>query len=189
MSEHIRTFSGIRFYPLDPRIEDIHILDIAHSQATSTRYNGHLPVPYFLAQHSVIVSRHCYPENALWGLLHDAFEAYLPDMPSPIKHDPRFLFYRRAEAKGMLLICEKFDLPPRMPEDVHEADKRCYLTELRDLRGRAVDKDGYIINQEDNSFKKRGWKPFDEIIKPWDWLKAERKFLQRFNELVGHSES
>lgn len=179
-NKYTRTFNGTKFYPLDPRVADINIYDIAHALACNNRYNGHLPVPYSVGQHSVLVSYQCEPENALWGLLHDAYEAYLPDMPSPVKHDPRFRFYRMAEAKGMLAVCEKFDLPPAEPQDVWIADKRAYLTEIRDLRGRELTRDGHIKHEKWH----RDLKPFDEVIEPWGWIRAKRRFLERFNQLT-----
>jgi hypothetical protein len=45
----------------------------------------------------VRVSQHCAPEDALWGLLHDASEAYLCDVPAPLKELPQFDAYRAAE--------------------------------------------------------------------------------------------
>lgn len=91
MQEFINTFSGIRFYPLEPRPEDVSIADIAHALSYMTRANGHLAHFYSVAQHSV----NCALEAQARGhsrrirlacLLHDASEAYLSDITRPLKH-------------------------------------------------------------------------------------------------------
>src|ERR1039457_118422 len=84
----IGTFSGLRFWPLDPNPEKILIDDIAHALAHQCRFGGHASRFYSVAEHSVHVSRLCPPEDALWGLLHDASEAYLVDLPRPLKQLP-----------------------------------------------------------------------------------------------------
>ena len=53
MREKIRTFSGIHMSPADPRPEEICIEDIAHALSLMTRANGHFPVFYSVAQHSL----------------------------------------------------------------------------------------------------------------------------------------
>lgn len=81
----IQTYTGKCFYPLDPRPEDIDIRDIAHSLSMLCRYNGHCRKFYSVAEHCVHVSKLVPPEHALWGLLHDAEEAYTSDIPRPLK--------------------------------------------------------------------------------------------------------
>jgi hypothetical protein len=75
------TFSGLRFWPLDPEPEKILIADIAHALAHQCRFGGHASKFYSVSENSVHVSRRCAPEDALWGLLHDASEAYLVELP------------------------------------------------------------------------------------------------------------
>lgn len=89
--EPIMTFTGRLFYPLDPRPEDIDIVDIAHALSQKVRYNGHCSEFYTVGAHSIQVAAECQrrwpddPMRALWGLFHDAGEAYLPDIPRPFK--------------------------------------------------------------------------------------------------------
>jgi hypothetical protein len=87
----MQTYTGRQFWPLDPRPEDFCREDIAHALSLKCRYNGHCLGFYSVAQHSVYVAEECerrWPgrwDLAWWGLLHDLEEAYLPDVPRPIK--------------------------------------------------------------------------------------------------------
>jgi hypothetical protein len=87
VGDWIQTYSGRQFWPLDPRVEDVHLEDIAHALSNVCRYTGHVREFYSVAEHSVHVSWSCEPEDALWGLLHDASEAYLADMARPVKQN------------------------------------------------------------------------------------------------------
>lgn len=90
--------------------DNISIDDIAHSLSYSSRYNGMLKYLYTIAQHSLNVSERCEPEFALEGLLHDASEAYVGDMVSPLKNDSRLKPFRDVEAQFIDAIADKFDL-------------------------------------------------------------------------------
>lgn len=104
MNRRIRTYTGILFDPFHPKIEDINIYDIAHALSNECRYAGHCSKFYSVAEHSVIISKLCSEENALTGLLHDGSEAYVKDLPRPIKHHPKFKFYRDFSNKIQKLI-------------------------------------------------------------------------------------
>ncbi len=127
----IQVHSGKVIDLLRPKVEDILLTDIAHSLSNLCRFGGHSDF-YSVAQHSILVSRILPPEDALWGLLHDASEAYLTDIPRPLK-----LYlngkYKDLEKIYMDVICERFDLPKEEPPSVKKADNRLLLTERRDL--------------------------------------------------------
>lgn len=120
VGDWIQTFSGRCFWPLDPRVEDIDILDIAHSLAYRCRFGGHCTKFYSVAEHSVLVSQHVPPEFALWGLLHDAAEAYTADIPRPLKRN--LPFWKPIEQRIMNVICEKYNLSYSEPSEVKHAD-------------------------------------------------------------------
>ncbi|MEM7200275.1 MAG: phosphohydrolase [Planctomycetota bacterium] len=85
---YIETYTGRRFYITDPA-PDFNIQDIAHALSLTCRYGGHCKRFYSVAEHSVLVARimeHCAFGDPLEGLLHDATEAYVGDMPAPFKH-------------------------------------------------------------------------------------------------------
>lgn len=125
----IRTYSGRRIKPLHPDPKDIRIEDIAHALSYNNRFTGHTRWAYTVAQHSLIASFFVHREAALWALLHDASEAYLSDIASPIKRRPEFLFYRVIEERLLEVIAEKFGLSKTEPVAVKHVDKRLLCTE------------------------------------------------------------
>lgn len=111
----IQTFTGKKFYPLDPDPAQIDILDIAHSLAMQCRFNGHVKQFYSVAQHSVLLAKHFKRRGdeliyQKYALLHDASEAYLCDIPGPLKGLSAFAFYRQAEERLQAMIYRTFGL-------------------------------------------------------------------------------
>ncbi len=136
VGDWILTYTGVEFYPLDPRPEEIHIEDIAHALSMQCRYTGHVRAFYSVAEHSIRVAEICPPEWKLWGLLHDASEAYLVDLPRPLKrHSEIGRLYRETEDRLMIAICERFGLTWQnpAPEPVERADRGMLWIEARDL--------------------------------------------------------
>lgn len=117
---------GTRVDPLNMRVEDINIHHVAHSLARQCRYNGHTGGFLSVARHSLWVSAKLIPrgvEMEMWGLLHDATEAYIGDMIAPLKHTPEMKPFRDIEENLMKVVAEKFELPYPMPAEVHDADR------------------------------------------------------------------
>lgn len=175
-SSWIQTFSGKKFYPLNPLPQEICIEDIAHGLANTCRFAGQCNVNYSVAQHSLLVSHRVPPEHALWGLLHDASEAYHGDLARPIKnHLPG---YRQMQDRLMAAIAQRFGLTLPMPPEVKIADNRMLVTERRDLMGRLwkpipdPSLDQYI--------------PYRETVMPVKPQVAEERFLFRFQELMAN---
>jgi hypothetical protein len=88
---YLQTVSGRWVNPFDPDPSQLDAGDIARALANQCRFGGHSRVFYSIAQHSVIVSelveeRTGDAEDAFAALMHDAAEAYLGDMPHPLKH-------------------------------------------------------------------------------------------------------
>lgn len=86
------TPTGRMIDPANPRVSDICIQDIAFALAKEERFDGNTYVPYSVAQHSCHVADllasdyfQCSYRLVRAGLLHDAPEAYLGDIVSPIK--------------------------------------------------------------------------------------------------------
>lgn len=177
--EYIRTFTGKKCWPCDPRPEDIAIEDIAHALSLLCRFTGHVKEFYSVGDHSLRVSELCKPENQLWGLLHDASEAYLADVARPVKRNQEFgVFYKKVETGLMDVICERFGLPRTEPVEVKHYDNRLLRTEQRDLM--PIANDGPL---GDNDRWKDGVKPLPEPLVPRSSKETEQLFLERFKQL------
>jgi len=81
----IVTNSGKFVNLADPQPETICIEDIAHHLAHINRFTGATFQGYSVASHSLYVSDLVAPEFKLIALMHDATEAYLGDISSPLK--------------------------------------------------------------------------------------------------------
>lgn len=168
----ILTHTGKRFTPLAPQVEDICIEDIAHALSNTARFNGHANTFYSVAQHSVHVSHIVPREHSMTGLLHDAPEAYIADMVSPLK--PYLTNYRDIEGNLWDAIAARFGLPSELPLEVKHADLVMLATERRDLM--PPHRDEWIVL--------RGIEPLAMQINPFLPEAAKALFLQRWKELT-----
>ena len=167
----IQTYTGKAFWPLDPRLEDIDIRDIAHSLAYQCRFAGHCHPFYSVAQHSVFVSQLVSARHAGWGLMHDAAEAYITDLPRPLKRSLFGDHFCCVEEEILKIIAKAFHLPPEIPSEVHHADDRMLMTEARDLMGKAPMPWGLRV------------KPIKSDFECWSPQFAEVMFLSRSRQL------
>lgn len=139
MASKIVTFSGLAVDPLCLYPQQIRLVDIAHSLSNLCRFTGHCRSFYSVAQHCLhVVDFLCKKgvssrNTLLWGLLHDASEAYLADVSRPVKQSPEFAEYRVIEARVQRAVAEAFSLSEEMPEAVHEADVACFTGEAREI--------------------------------------------------------
>lgn len=117
----IRTYTGRYVDPFDPKPDDIVIEDIAHALSNLCRFGGHTKCFYSVAEHSLLCAVLVPGEHKLAALLHDASEAYLVDIPTPIKN--RLPGYVEAEDRLMKVIAEKFGFKYPFSEFVKCADK------------------------------------------------------------------
>lgn len=86
----IGTYTGQRMHPLDPHPDEIQVEDIAHGLANTCRYGGQCQFYYSVGTHSIYVSQELAeygPKMQLYGLFHDAAEAYITDIPRPVKSE------------------------------------------------------------------------------------------------------
>lgn len=122
----IRTYTGRTLDLLNPLIHQISIIDIAHGLSTESRFSNQLKNACTVAEHSIHVSRLIFREtesyhDAMTGLLHDASEAYIRDLPSPLKaHLPQ---YQLIESRLQKTIYNAFGLLSPSKE-AHERLKR-----------------------------------------------------------------
>lgn len=112
----IQVASGRIFYPYDPRPEDIDLHDIVWALSHENRWGGHTIIPYSVLSHSLAVAETLRQEGysclvQMAGLAHDFAEAYLRDIPRPIKEHPSFDTYREKESQLQVAIEEALGLP------------------------------------------------------------------------------
>ncbi len=124
----ILTYQGHRFHYLNPSIDEIDIRDIAHALSLKCRFSGHCKVFYSVGEHSIRVADQLQENLKLSGLLHDAAEAYMPDVPRPIKVQFGLDKYENTIKK---LIVKKYGLvsDPR----IKDMDNILLATEARDF--------------------------------------------------------
>lgn len=168
----IKTIHGRYFDITKPFEFDYNIEEIAHALSNACRFTGHANNFYSVAQHSVFVSRMCPPGLALAGLMHDASEAFLGDVATPLK---RLLpDYLRIEESVELAIAAKFGLPHPLPAEVREVDRRMLMTEKRTL---------LTTDEVDADHWPEG-EPYDFDIRPLYPKEAKALFMERYYELA-----
>lgn len=113
----IQTYTGVKFYPLDPRAAEVRIEDIARALSLTCRFGGHIRRFYSVAEHCINVhdiavrlGHPAYNGIPLCALLHDAAEAYVGDMVRPIKRDAKMEGYRTAEDRVLDAVLDSFGL-------------------------------------------------------------------------------
>ena len=170
----MQTFSGREYAFSDFSPSDVCIEDIAHGLSNICRFAGQTREFYSVAQHSVVVSLVTPKEDACWGLLHDASEAYLGDVLWGIKNGYScFDVYRDLERKFQGAVNRAFHLLGICPESVFEADRIALSAETRDLfdGGRIKVLCRHVREGEVS------------IIQPWSPSIAKSSFLARWEEV------
>lgn len=177
----LQTYTGRAFYPLDPRPEDICILDIAHALSNICRYGGHCLEYFSVASHSILVSKLVPDGMKMWGLLHDASEAYLVDIPRPIKeHLPD---YRMLEQKCQRVIATVFNLSLPIPDEVKHIDNMVLKLEREKLMIKSNKCMWFIDDLElDIPLNKKSYREIE--LHPLDPKAAEKCFLERYEEIL-----
>lgn len=190
---HIRpdilTNSGIYFNLLEPDKNEYRIKDIAHALSHICRFTGHTREFYSVAQHCVLASREMEACTSVWessgepalhpaqlamaALLHDAAEAYLGDVATPLKQ--LLPEYKVIERRVEVALFAAFGIPLPLPHAVKQIDLALLATEQRDLM--PPHDDEWVILE--------GVEPLPEIINPWYPEKAEREFLAMWDDLMG----
>lgn len=174
----IETYTGRMVTPVDPDPITLCVTDVAHALANKCRYSGHTRRFYTVAEHSWLMAEYALAkgdrESARWALIHDAVEAYLPDVPRPLK--PFLANWKELEANMERAVKEHFDEYPNAAVEglVHSLDTRILLTEAQVLlpsRGQRWEIDA---------------KPLDTRLRCWQPSIARRNFLEAFEVLFPH---
>ncbi len=169
------TASGVAFDLASPRPQDVVAEDVAHALSRLCRFGGHARTHYSVAQHSVLVSTLVPPALALAGLLHDAAEAYVGDVVSPVK---RLLAdFAQVEARVLSAVAQRFAVPAwafDTPE-LAAADRAALLAERAALLPPSPRPWGEDLAGSSAS-------PVGRIV-PWPADEARDRFLARLDAL------
>lgn len=169
----ILTSTGRRVDFANPQPDTIDIIDIANGLSKQCRFSGQCRAHYSVAQHSVLVSAIVPPQAALAALLHDSAEAYMNDMPAPLKRiNPE---YRLVEQRLQDAIHAHFGVQATEADRaaIHHADLVMLATERREL-----------MPHDDEPWPDlEGIQPRMDRVFPWDHNRSWREFLERFNFL------
>lgn len=157
----IRTYTGKYVNVFEPTTDMICIEDIAHSLAQQPRFAGHLREHYSVGQHSVLSSHRVPEEHRLAALLHDASEAYMVDIPRPIKY--KLSSYKEIEDNLMHLIAEKFGFEYPLPDSVKKVDE-------------------FMLQWEWESLMLANIHPMNRIV-PWSISYTEAAFIELFHKI------
>ena len=174
---YLQTVSGRWVNPFDPDPEQLDAGDIARALGNQCRFGGHCRAFYSVAQHSVIVSRLVEErggdaEDAFAALMHDATEAYLGDMPHPLKHRSALgAAFKAAEAHLEQVLHARFRIKADVPE-IKAADRALLATERR-----AFSAETWHWPELD------GVEPLDLELTAWSPDEAARAFAERYAEL------
>lgn len=166
----IQTFTGRAIDVETMTADDVSIDDIAHALSMQCRFGGHCEHFYSVAQHSVHVAQVVedwlgQPGLVIEALLHDAAEAYLLDLPRPIKHTPALSEYRALDKRIDRIVRARFGLPEQMSDAVKRADEIMLATEAKQL-----------MKPPPGSWD-LGEQPIAKPIAPWSPREAKDTFL------------
>ena len=168
---------GGEFFDLLKPEEFVYDIDmIGYALANLCRYTGHVTRFYSVAEHCVHVSRIIKPKYAMEGLLHDASEAFVGDVSSPLKKLITEL-YTPIEEGIQKAISVQFNLTYPFPDDVHKADKQLYWSERKKIAP-AIDA---LWNKQFRASRKcepQGWSP----------ERAHKEYVHRYHEILQEKE-
>jgi len=111
LAHSLQTYGGRFIWPLEPYADEIDVRSVAHGLACEVRYGNQSPYPLPVAWHSVALS-HVVPQKyAQAALIHDAAEAYLKDVPRPIRRQEPFkTMYGDIEERLLEVCFDHFDV-------------------------------------------------------------------------------
>jgi 5'-deoxynucleotidase YfbR-like HD superfamily hydrolase len=122
----INTFSGVEFDLFNPKPHMVKIEDIARALAYNPHFNGHTPAFFSIAEHCMLVAdlvpNYLGKRGKLVALLHDAAEAYVGDLISPLKN--KMPFFRHTENKIIKAVFEHFNLPIHLMGTIKKYDEK-----------------------------------------------------------------
>jgi 5'-deoxynucleotidase YfbR-like HD superfamily hydrolase len=180
----LETVSGRKIDVSNPNPADIVIEDIAWALSRMPRFSGHsIPyTPYSVAQHCIQVAEDLKdygPDIQLYGLLHDAAEAYINDLPSPVKHIPEIhAVIKKLEDRLMDVIYTALKIAP--PTEEQEA-----LVKIADKTQQAIEAYNFMYSRgKDWNLPEVSFEKLQEFREPMTSIDSYHKFLSYFQDLI-----
>lgn len=127
---YILTVTGNHFDFIELKDNKIDIEEIAYALSNTCRFGGHCKEYYSVAQHSVLVAQRVPARCYMDALFHDAAEAYLGDMPTPLKQ--LLPEYQDMTHMVEFWLQQKMNINIKQPE-IKRADLEVLAAEKRDL--------------------------------------------------------
>lgn len=182
---------GFKYWPFDPRPEEINIETVLHHLATRARYNGatqhpvhHDRIFYSVLEHSVYVSWYVErvlerPDLALEAFLHDGPESFTGDLIRPLKYDPEFRApFGRVEDLNERALAKALELVHPFPPEIKIADEAVCAAEVQQIIVRHASQDFTVGKLHDDS------RVADVKIRMLPPYLALQMGKRRWNELV-----
>lgn len=183
-----------KYYPLDPRPEEIQMDDIAHCLANLCRFTGDTREFYSVAQHCWLMSFAVPAQFALLALMHDSAEAYIGDISRPLKRTMRIQYpdgelvtFKELERRTLQVIGVAIEMPDlfqfasdntygaMLRKVIDDADMLMLATEARDVLA--------CIHDDWRVKESNGFRVLDFPIKPVPPHIAEDLFKSRYMQL------
>jgi len=168
----IETYTGRAFWPLNPTMDALSVIDIAHALSNQCRYSGHVAFFYPVAQHCCLLAewlarRGGSALDCLQILMHDAPEAYLVDVPRPVKqYMPQYRVWDHAVNDVIREWMGWKNIP--IPSFQDEFDSRIIVDERAQLMSCSPNDWGHKLE------------PMGIVIQPWTPEEAEQTFLTQY---------
>lgn len=191
MKPWIQTHLGLAFDLAVPERSMVDVADVAHALGNICRYTGHTRRFYSVAQHCVLgaraiitgsverteLARLTVPQKllALQVLCHDAHEAYVGDVSSPLKWaiDHRGPASRPVDKRVQAVVLEALGVRPVFANEVKEADIRMLMTEKAQLLGTPPEPWAFDAP------------PYRGVISPWSPSRAQEEWVWAWCALTG----
>lgn len=168
----IQTYSGKVFSFDTIETNEISAVDIAHALSNQCRFSGHTKAFYSVAEHSYHCSYLVPAEYALDALLHDASEAYVADLPKPLK--TLLPDYCRIEDQVMRRIADEFGIQYPFHQSIKDADVAMLFAERNQL-----------LSTPPMQWTDEDTVPANVKIQCWQPRLAKQVFIDRLFELLG----
>ncbi|RWB95629.1 MAG: hypothetical protein EOQ56_28180 [Mesorhizobium sp.] len=192
---YMHTADGHKYWPFDPRADEVDIDTIAQHLAGQNRWQGAIRHKRFkskiflsVAEHSVMCAAYMIdvlkrPDLMLEALLHDASEAYIGDLIRPLKYSPEFRApFLKVEELNERAIADRFNLVYPFPPEVKQADEAVCTAESNQCIFRHPDEEWGAVPFLDDSKVA----PYEiQMLNPFE---AKELFIIAYHDIIADRE-